>query len=186
MNKNELRLFYKNTRKNISASEKANYNLRIFVQLINSKLFSNAETILTYVSFGSEVDTEMIIDYALKMGKTVAVPYCSGSQMLFFQINSFSDLQKGKFGIPTVFNINGLEIKDFNNALCLVPGLSFDLKGNRLGYGGGYYDRYIAKHGKTSNFQTVSLALSCQFYDGVIPMEEHDIRPDFIYYPVAK
>lgn len=144
MNKNLLRTEFKNKRKDIA--DKKSADIAITKKVIANELYLNADMVLTYVSFGDEVDTRRLIVYMLKNGKKVAVPYCQDNQMYFFEISSPSDLMLGKDGIPTVNPIGKIPVRPTPKTLCIVPALAFDKKGNRLGYGGGYYDRYLTNN----------------------------------------
>lgn len=173
--KKELRKLCKSIRNRIGFDERLLFDRMIFTHLINSDLYKNSNTLLVYVSFNNEADTLNIIRYALADGKHVAVPRCDGGIMNFFALNSFEDLCEGEFGIPTVDSDDNKIIDDFSGALCIVPGLGFDCYGNRLGYGGGYYDRFLACNSVTS----VGLCYErCCFYK--LPAEEHDIKIEFI------
>lgn len=144
MNKNLLRTEFKAKRKQIA--DKNSADVAITKAVIANEKFANADVVLTYVSFGDEVDTRRLIVYMLKNGKKVAVPYCQDNQMYFFTISSPSEIILGKDGIPTVDPIGKIPVKPTDRTLCIVPALAFDKKGNRLGYGGGYYDRYLSQH----------------------------------------
>ncbi len=139
--KKELREKYINIRDNISHREEKN-NL-IYEKVINDKKVNEAQTILIYVSFRSEVDTSNLIKYFLKT-KKVAVPKIENNTMNFYYINSLNDLTKGYFGIlePTTSK----RIENFSQAICITPGLCFNNLGYRLGYGQGFYDKFLAKH----------------------------------------
>ncbi len=173
--KKQLRELYKSVRSSLSDSERVEYGNRIFSQLINSSAYRNSLKILVYVSVGSEVDTREIINYSLRVGKTVAVPVCIGKNMFFSVINSVNDLIIGAYGIPSVREENICAVNDFDNSLCIVPALSFDAYGNRLGYGGGYYDRFLSDN----DIFTIGICYErCISY--VLPCEEHDIKVDYI------
>lgn len=150
MDKSQQRKFYRNVRDSILFSDKSNYDKQIFKTIVSSDLYLNSRILLVYVSFGSEVDTRNLIEHSLKIGKKVAVPYCNGSNMLFYEIKSKDELIAGRFGIPTVDISDKLPLSSFDNALCIVPGVCFDCNGNRIGYGGGYYDRFLADNSVTS------------------------------------
>lgn len=126
----------------------------IFFRLTDSDLYKSADAVLAYWSVASEVSTQKIIEKALSDSKRVALPKCIDSKgnMEFYYISSTSDLSEGMYGIKEP----GAEIKadDFSEStVCLVPGLSFDKKGYRLGYGKGYYDRFL------SSFSGISIGL---------------------------
>lgn len=121
----------------------------------NSNLFSCAPLVLAYCSFGSEVDTHALIEEALHQDKVVALPRCipGAGLMAWHAITSLSDLVPGFGGIlePTDNPATLIDPQTADShALALVPGLLFDDAGYRLGYGGGYYDRFLASFPGTS------------------------------------
>lgn len=175
MNKAETRRLYRNIRNTVSHAEKEESDKRIFTSLINSNIYKSSDLLLVYVSFGSEVETRNIIEHALNVGKRVAVPLCVDKEMSFYEIHSLSELIIGKFGIPTVEAGNNSEVSNFSKALCIVPALCFDVYGARIGYGGGYYDRFLSAN------KVVSVGLSYErCLCGKIPHEKHDIKVDYI------
>lgn len=173
--KKVLRQHYKAVRNSITQGEKAAMDKRIFSSFIASEYFNEFSTFLIYVSCAGEADTRSIIEFALKNGKHVAVPYCHGSNMSFYEIKSLNDLTDGAFGIPTVDISNATEITDFRGSPCIVPALAFDINGNRLGYGGGYYDRFLA----ANKVPTLGLCYE-KCIASQIPAESFDIKIDCI------
>ncbi|MCI8496799.1 MAG: 5-formyltetrahydrofolate cyclo-ligase [Clostridiales bacterium] len=111
--------------------------------------YKNCKTVLTYVSTAIEVDTRNLIERALKDGKRVAVPRCvpGTREMEFFFIRGLSDLEPGTFGVLEPVPGRCRKMTDFSEGLCIVPGLGFDCHGYRLGYGKGYYDRFLSRFG---------------------------------------
>ncbi len=171
MDKNDLRKFYTQFRNGINRSDKISADRSIFTYFINSRYFSDFGMFLCYVSFRSEADTHEIIRFLLNNKKRVAVPVCEDKQMRFFEIRSLSDLQPGRFGILIPKPDDADIVTDFSNALCLVPALAFDYNGNRLGYGGGYYDRFLSEN----KIQTLGFAYGnclCRH----IPSEDFDVK----------
>lgn len=155
----------------LSSSEKINRTL------IESDAFKTAQTIMCYLSFGNEVNTKMIIDECFKERKTILVPvilkkedgtsYMEASQLIDLE----SDLAPGIMGILEPI-ASKIRIKDPRTIdLVIVPGLSFDKKGNRLGYGAGYYDYFLEKLREDCN--QIALTFSFQIIDK-IPTQEHD------------
>lgn len=144
--KNELRKQLKIKRKNIE--NKTDISNAIFEKLISCDEYKKADQILCYVSYGDEISTNDIIEYSLNIGKKVAVPYCVDDKgtMEFYYINSFDDLVIGSFGIrePSIKKCD--KVTNFDNSIIVVPALSFDKNGYRIGYGKGYYDRFLQKH----------------------------------------
>ncbi|MEE1155448.1 MAG: 5-formyltetrahydrofolate cyclo-ligase [Acutalibacteraceae bacterium] len=143
--KTQLRRKYKTIRNNISSINRKLYSDVIVQKIFNLQEFKNAETVFVYVNIGDEVETLEIIKKALQLGKKVAVPYCIPNTCLmdFYYIDSINQLQKGSFGVPEP-NPNCCKKAEVKKGLIIVPALSFDLQGYRMGYGKGYYDRYLS------------------------------------------
>lgn len=141
--------------------------------------FLEAETLYCYVSYNQEVMTKSLITLALKSGKRVAVPKVieseTGKEMEFFYLNSLEELISGYQGIEEP---DGTEAAKDNKALMILPGLAFDEDGNRVGYGGGFYDRYLEKY-REACFIKAALAFDFQVVKQ-LDMEPCDQRVDFI------
>ncbi|MFA5073620.1 MAG: 5-formyltetrahydrofolate cyclo-ligase [Nitrospirota bacterium] len=104
--------------------------------------FRTSSRIAFFASFGSEVETAPMIRLALAEGKHVVLPRVTGQALLFFEIHDFDrDVAPGTWGIPEPVGIDPVDLDSID--LMIVPGLAFDLSGNRLGYGAGYYDRVL-------------------------------------------
>lgn len=142
--------------------------------LINSKEFKSAKTVGAYHAFGSEVRTDLIIEQARSLGKKVALPSVEGENLAFYELSSGKYLVKGRFGIMEPLPYNPVD----NIDLLVVPGVAFDRQGYRLGYGKGYYDRYLEKNKKIISF-SIGLAYSFQLLNS-ITRGEHDMRLDAI------
>lgn len=142
--KNNLRKEFKKYRLEMSKQEKASKDFEILNRVVSLPEYKNAKMLLTYVSTDIEVDTKSLIEGALIDGKTVLVPKCVDGKidMKFYKISSISDLKPGAFGVLEPENCE--QVSDFSDAVCILPGLGFDLQGYRLGYGKGYYDRFLA------------------------------------------
>lgn len=139
MNKQILRKKYKDIRKNIKDKQKQDN--KIFNKIIKLEEYEQSDLILTYVSLKDEVDTIELIKYSLKNGKKVAVPKCEGDDIVFYYISSFEDLEEGNFGI--LEPKTNESINNFDNSICIIPGVAFDKQNNRIGYGRGFYDRFL-------------------------------------------
>lgn len=150
--KAKLRGDLKKRRITMPERKKTALDAKIQNRLMNLWAFRQADTILTYVSTPIEVDTKRMIEAALKMGKTVAVPRCKSAerQMNFYLIKSLNELSPGTFGVLEPLSDTRKPFTDFNNSLCVVPGLAFDVNGYRLGYGKGYYDRFLRNYTGTT------------------------------------
>ena len=138
MDKNTIRTKYLTIRQNIKNKDEQN-NL-IFQQIINNDQIKKSDLILIYLSFSDEVDTQPIINFYLN-SKKIAVPKITDSEMEFYYINQTTKFQKNKFGI--LEPINSQKVSDFQNPICITPGICFDKNGNRLGYGHGFYDKFL-------------------------------------------
>lgn len=146
----------------------------ILDRLLRLPDYMMAEDLFTYVSFGNEVDTIELITSALLSGKRVYVPKVIDKKcMEFYQINSIGELSPGTLGIlePEPGIIGQMEKE--RKQIMIVPGLVFDEMGNRIGYGGGYYDRYFINH-PNKNLNRVALAYDFQVVD-VLQTEQFDI-----------
>ncbi len=146
--KNDIRESIKLFRRQLDPELKKEYDNRIIESLKRLACYSNSKTIITYVSTDIEVDTHKLIKDSLKLGKRVAVPRCISKtrDMKFYYINSFDDLEKGTFSVYEPIPEKCEELKNYSHSICIVPALSFDVLGYRLGYGKGYYDRFLSKY----------------------------------------
>ncbi len=154
-------------RRNMDKNYKEFLDEKIYTILKSSTAVKKAEVILTYASSPIEVDTRRLITFALSEGKTVAVPKCEGKNMRFLAIKSLSDLVTGSHGVEEP--ISGEEITDFSRSVCITPALRFDEKGYRLGYGGGFYDRFLRDYNGTA------IGICYEEFCGSVPLGEFDI-----------
>lgn len=157
--KTDIRNSCKEKRRNIPDDERRNIDTHIYTRLINLWKYRECETLLIYISGDIEVDTRMIIEDALSRGKKVAVPRCvEGTRnMDFYFIESFDDLEKGSYGILEPKKDKCKLLTDYTSGLCIIPALTFDMDGYRLGFGKGYYDRFLAQFGG----ETAGLCYEC-------------------------
>ena len=179
MTKQEARERMKQHRKNLSAWEREEKSRCIFKYLMEMEIMQQQRFFFPFVSYGTEVDTLQIIGQVLKEGKMkVAVPRVNREiegEMDFFVIRSMDALSRGYQGILEPAAQERIEPSE---GVMLMPGLAFDRKKNRAGYGGGYYDRYLERY-KKETLVTVALAFQFQIVDR-IETGCHDIRPDWI------
>lgn len=139
--------------------------------------YINAKQILCYVSLSDEISTDYLINTALSDNKKVAVPLCldSNGTMDFFYINSLDDLHIGSFGVREPKQNDNNKVTDFEKALIVVPALSYDENGYRIGYGKGYYDRYLQIH----SLNSVGLCYN-SFVLKKVPTNQYDKPVDFV------
>ncbi len=151
--------------------------LFIYRRLFSEPIWKDAKSIGITLSINREVETREVIKEAWKLKKIVAVPKTDpeSHKLTFYRLESFEQLEKGHFGIMEPKS-DALEIVDHDEIdLMFVPGLVFDRDGYRIGYGGGYYDRYLAQYKN----RTLSLAFSCQVVEK-IPRFNYDKPVDCI------
>ena len=146
--KKEMRAQARKMRRSLSPEVKNALDRKIKNKLLNLFAVREATTVLCYVSTEIEVDTRDFISTLLEQGKRVAVPRCEGDdgEMNFYYINSLSELSSGSFGVDEPNPSQSVMFADAVDSVCIVPAFMFDKSGYRLGYGKGYYDRYLSRY----------------------------------------
>lgn len=141
--------------------------------------FTSARVIMLYASFRSEADTLEILADSLAEGQRVLLPKVDKERrmLLIYEIEGLSDLFPGFMGIPEPVNTEGRMKSVDESELIILPGAAFDVGGNRLGYGAGYYDSLLSERKK--RMPLIALAYEEQIID-FIPAEKHDVRVDMI------
>ena len=150
--KRELRAKYKRTRASMPAELKKRLDRRLTESFLSLEEYKSCATLFIFVSSAIECDTSAMIADALSSGKRLAVPRCGeiSGEMDFYYITSTDELEKGKFGILEPVPERCERVEDISEGLCVVPGLCFDLEGYRVGFGKGYYDRFLQRFGGTT------------------------------------
>ena len=171
--KKDIRKRVLETRIQLTDKEWEEKSHRIYEMVVTHPFFLQTDAIYCYVDYRREVGTRRIIEQAWMSGKKVAVPKVLGDEMEFYYIQSFEDLKEGYRGIPEPKQIN---LAHDANVLVIMPGAAFDKTGNRIGYGKGYYDKYLQLH---PNHQTLALAFELQILEA-IPTDTHDVCPNII------
>lgn len=145
--KTNLRAHYRQKREALTPEEKRARDTAVAETVRSLWQYQQNEWLLTYVSTPIEVDTHRIIEQALADGKRVAVPRCvpNTRDMEFYEIRSLSELEKGTFGVLEPVPSEERLLRDLSRGLCLIPAFCYDFAGYRLGYGKGYYDRFLAR-----------------------------------------
>jgi 5-formyltetrahydrofolate cyclo-ligase len=184
--KKTLREILIKKRDSIDKKEKELREKSIRKRLFSLKYFKEAETILFYASFRSEVETIKCMEHALRMGKRIALPVIDRphKRLRLYEIKDTSELEPNNIGIPEPVPARSRGIKLEEVDLIIIPGIGFDPSGNRLGYGAGYYDRLLAYKKKNpvgirGHIPSVALAFEEQIVER-IPAESHDIKVDII------
>ena len=173
-NKKELRKEYSHLRAEIR--DKVSKDLDITERLLEEEKIEEADNVLLYASFGSEVDTYLLIDKLIEMGKNVALPKCGSERsMTFHLIESVADLHEGMYRIPEPDSALPKPVIT-DKTVCIIPGLAFTEEGGRLGYGGGYYDEFISEN---PDIFTIALAYE-ELIVKQLPLMQHDLVVNLI------
>jgi len=143
-------------------------------QFLRTSHYQNAKTIYGYINNNQEVQTRALLEQALRDGKQVALAKCYGSDMRFIYTEDLTQITKSSSGIPEP--IDDEPVADDETALVLMPGLAFDLQGHRLGYGGGYYDKFLSAQ---PHHPTVALCFDFQILDH-LDTDPHDVPVDLV------
>lgn len=158
-------------RAEISNRQAEAWNAQIAQRALSLEEFQKSAAVYAYVDYNREAATRTLIEAAWKAGKKVAVPKVHGKDLVFYEFTSYDQLEPGYFQIPEP--ARGAAV-NWEDALMFMPGVAFDAHRRRVGYGGGFYDRYLEAH---SRHFTAALAFDFQILEAV-PYEETDIIPD--------
>lgn len=178
--KKELRLKYRAIRSGFSKQEKNDKDAKIEKRFLDSSMYKQASTLLCFVSTELEVNTHGIIRQALIDKKTVAAPKCidKNGTMRFYVINSFDDLEEATFGLYEPRLDKCAQLKRYTGSLCVMPGFAFDSKGYRIGFGKGYYDRFLNK------VDIIKVAVCYnECIANKLPKGRYDVPADYIITP---
>lgn len=162
----------------LSEQERSVLDDRITQKLLETSEYAETTTVLTYVSVSSEVSTRMFIESALRDGKTVAVPRClPGHCLEFVAITSLDQLIAAPFGLlEPPKELPALAEKQMDASICIVPALLVDTKGYRLGYGAGFYDRFLS----TYSGKKICLAYQQNLSRTTLPHAAFDVAVDVV------
>ena len=164
-------------RNKMSQAERVACDARIFEQVTKLSAYQAANLLLAYMPTGSEVDVRPIIEDAWKQKHIVALPRCvAKGQLAWHKVESFDELEEGAYHILEPLPESPTIDPHAYTALCLVPGAAFDIAGFRIGYGGGYYDRFLYDFSGTS----VGVVREAQLVDSIDCVEAHDRAVDFV------
>ena len=174
MDKTELRREIRARKRAMTEAEIEERSARLARLFFASRAYQNAKTIYGYLPYNQEVRTVPMLEQALRDGKKVAVPKCYGDEMKFIYLDDLTKVAKGYAGIPEP--IADEPVAHDETALVLMPGLAFDPQGHRIGYGGGFYDRFLSRE---PDHPTVALCYDFQVMEK-IETESFDIPVDVV------
>lgn len=175
MDKNEVRHLIKAHRQKLTDEDVKIQSRLIIDRLKKSDIYKTSENVFLYMSYNREVDTYMLLSRCFMDGKKVYAPkVLSKTDMEFYCIQDEHDLVSGYMGIMEPSD--SCEKANTRDGLFIMPGLAFDYDFHRIGYGGGFYDRYLSED---NTFIKAALAFDFQLLES-IPYEEHDLKPDYI------
>lgn len=174
MDKKALRSFIRERKRAMTEQqiqEKSESLGRLFVQ---SDLYRKAKTVYGYLPYNQEVRTVPMLEQAVRDGKQVAVPKVYGDEMKFIYMTDLSQVECGYAGIPEP--VADGPVADDPKALVLMPGVAFDPEGHRVGYGGGFYDKFLERE---PDHPTLALCYDFQMFPE-LETQEHDIPVDLV------
>ncbi len=174
MNKKELRSRIREQKRAMTAAQIEEKSRRLSALFLESEAYRQAKTVYGYLPYNQEVRTVPMLQQALNDGKRVAVPKCYGDEMRFIYLDDLSQIVPGYCGIPEP--IADGPIANDPTALVLMPGLAFDPAGHRIGYGGGFYDKFLAAE---PDHPTLALCYDFQMLPK-LDTEEFDIPVDLV------
>ena len=174
MDKTALRREIREKKKAMSMEEIETRSARLGELFAQTEAYKNAETIYGYMPYNQEVRTVPILEQAIRDGKRVAVPKVYGDIMKFIYLEDLTQVEKSDMGIPEP--VADEPVAEDQTALVLMPGLAFDKEGHRIGYGGGFYDKFLMAE---PNHPTVALCYDFQMY-AHLDTEEFDIPVDMV------
>lgn len=178
LEKQRLREERLTAREALSEQERSVFDDRITQKLLATSEYAEATTVLTYVSVSSEVSTRMFIECALRDGKTVVAPRClPGHCLEFVAITSLDQLIAAPFGLlEPPKELPALTEEQMDASICIVPALLVDTKGYRLGYGAGFYDRFLS----TYPGKKICLAYQQNLSRTMLPHTAFDVAVDLV------
>ena len=174
MDKKALRMQIREKKRAMTEAQIVETSARLGELFAASEAYRQAKSIYGYLPYNQEVRTVPMLERAIRDGKRVAVPKCYGDEMRFIWMEDLSRVEKGYAGIPEP--IEDGPVADDEKALVLMPGLAFDPQGRRIGYGGGFYDRFLAKE---PEHPTLALCYEFQMLPE-LETEEFDIPVDCV------
>jgi 5-formyltetrahydrofolate cyclo-ligase len=167
-------------RKKMTKEEVQQKSQAILEQLIQLKEYKDSSCVSIYLSFANEVDTFMIINKMKSHGKKIVIPYTDASRVELIPVyleDPSKDLTMSAFGYPEPIFERAVKAQIEDIDLVIVPGVAFDVTKNRIGFGKGYYDKYLSK--MRPEVKKIAVAYDYQVLES-IPSEDHDVKMDYV------
>ncbi|OFK24326.1 5-formyltetrahydrofolate cyclo-ligase [Olsenella sp. HMSC062G07] len=176
--KSALREGYAEAQRRLTPAHRRRVDGEILRHLEALPAYRDATAVLGYYPYRDEIDVTPVLRRALDKGRTVALPRCVGGDvsLQFVVVGSFDDLAAGARGVLEPTQGEPLDPTLVAGSICLVPGLVFDARGYRVGYGAGYYDNFLARFTGTK----VGLVRTLQVSGAPLPIDEHDVAVDLL------
>ena len=173
--KQELRSAVRQQKRAMTSADIAARSEALCRMVLQTQQYQQASALYGYLPFNQEVDLMPLLRQAMADGKQVALPKCYGKEMRFIRMSDLTRVRPGAIGAPEP--VEDSPAASDPAALVIVPGLVFDRSGYRIGYGGGYYDRFLSAE---PNHPTIGLCYDFQLTDCLNP-EPHDIPVDTVF-----
>jgi 5-formyltetrahydrofolate cyclo-ligase len=179
LNKKELRKHVLSVRGQMDSKVREEKSRKIVEQLLNFPIIKDVNLIFSFLSFGNEVDVRPFLEESIRVGKKIAIPkaWLKDRIMIPYLFAGWDSLKPGLYGILEPDPDTAQKVTHEEIDAVIVPGVAFDQKGGRLGYGGGFYDRYLAGFKKCPPL--IAVCFSEQLLDQV-PVKSHDYKVDYI------
>ena len=174
MDKSALRRTIREKKRAMTDQQIESASAELAERLFAHPAYQQAKALYGYLSYNQEVRTAAILERAQRDGKRVAVPKACGDEMKFLGLDDLTAVAPGAYGIPEP--VAGGPVAEDPAALVLMPGLAFDREGHRMGYGGGFYDKYLAPH---PGHPTLALCYGFQMLPH-LETEAHDLPVDYV------
>lgn len=165
-------------RESLTEQERMRAAVLLAERILGHQWYYLSDTVLGFAGYGSEIDTDEILRECLRQKKRLYLPRVEGDHMCFYRVYGLEELESGYKGIREPKGDTQRYVYDGAEAdrtLMLMPGVAFDPLRNRMGYGKGFYDRFLADKEKLQ-LRTVAVGYACQLVESV-PCGERDIRP---------
>ncbi len=176
--KKELRRQILQLRDSLSSEEQKRAAFLITERILGHQWYYLSDVVIGFAGYGSEINTDEILEDALRSGKALYLPKIEGDEMHFYLVQDLSELQVGYKGIREPKGDSERYVYEADKAvktLMLMPGVAFDLMRNRMGYGKGFYDRFLEDKPELQ-LRTIAIGHKCQMVEEV-PFDEHDVKP---------